>query len=325
MSSTRQKQSILFFVSFLILFCDLTFGAEKEKIAVATFDAKVVSAAEAEIVANFLRSDMVNTQKFTVLDRTNMDKILNEQKFQMSGCTNMECAVEVGRILNVRKMVVGTLSKLGTFYYLEVSVVDVETSAIVFSLREKCKDLDEIEALTKKVAGQLSGVEVKEEKKEVEKPAEKKEEKINKRIQYKTIETTSFANRVAIGLNYPGFHIRYGISDNILAEIYLRTWSIGGRGYYLFISEGSVIYPYLGVDYSLAVRYSGNRAIDTIDNYYNAGGFIGTELYFAPIGIGLDTGISYMRNYYQGANYIILKSGDRGIAVMFNIHLSFYF
>ena len=158
-------------ILFLLLAYCAAFGAEKEKVAVATFDAKGVPVTDAEIVANFLRSDLVNTQKFIVLDRNNMDKILREQAFQQTGCTSSECAVEIGKILNVKTMIVGTLSKLGDNYYIEANVVDVESSVIVLSFREMCPSLNGIETITKKTAAKLAGIEAPRDSNETSKTA----------------------------------------------------------------------------------------------------------------------------------------------------------
>jgi len=59
-----------------------------------------------------------------------MDEILTEQGFQQSGCTTTECAVEVGKMLNVQKMVSGTIGKLGRTWTMDIALIDVETSHI---------------------------------------------------------------------------------------------------------------------------------------------------------------------------------------------------
>ena len=102
-------------------------------IAVADFAGKNVSQADASIVADFLRTELVSTGKCNVVEKANMDKVLAESAFQQSGCTTSECAVQIGKILNVRHMIVGSLSKLMDTYYITVNVVDVETSKIVAS------------------------------------------------------------------------------------------------------------------------------------------------------------------------------------------------
>jgi len=98
-------------------------------VAVADLTGKEVSQAHASIVSDFLRSELVRTGAFTVVERANMDKILAEAGFQMSGCTEAECAVQMGKLLNVTRMVVGSVSKLIDTYYVTVNLVDVETAA----------------------------------------------------------------------------------------------------------------------------------------------------------------------------------------------------
>ncbi len=120
-------------------------------IAVADFIGKNVSQADASIVADFLRTELVSTRLFNVMDRNNMDTIMAEQKFQTSGCTEQDCAVEIGKLLNVKHMLVGSLSKLLDSYYITVNVVDVESGKIVASydsepvtstgLKDACKKI----------------------------------------------------------------------------------------------------------------------------------------------------------------------------------------
>lgn len=113
-------------------------------IAVAEFEARNVSQMDAVTISDFLRTELVKSGAFNVVDRSNMQKILAEQRFQMTGCTTQECAVQMGRLLNVQKVIVGTFSKLMDAYYVIVNVVDVETGKIEFSEQVKALTSDEI-------------------------------------------------------------------------------------------------------------------------------------------------------------------------------------
>jgi TolB-like protein len=55
---------------------------------------------------------------------------MEEVQFQQTGCTSAECAIQIGKVLAVKKMVVGTVSRLGKKYFITVRMVDVETSQI---------------------------------------------------------------------------------------------------------------------------------------------------------------------------------------------------
>lgn len=111
---------------------------------------------DAVTVGDFLRTELVKTGVFNVLDRSNMEKILAEQRFQMTGCTTQECAVKMGRLLNVEKVVVGTLSKLIDAYYVIVNVLDVETGKIEFSEQAKALTSDDIVGACGRIAQNIT-------------------------------------------------------------------------------------------------------------------------------------------------------------------------
>lgn len=125
-------------------------------VAVADFAGKNVSAADASIVADFLRTDLVSIGAYKVIDKNNMDKILAEAAFQQTGCIAAECAVQLGKILNVRQMIVGSLSKLIDTYYITVSLVDVETGEIKASFKESAVSSQELEEVSYILARKLS-------------------------------------------------------------------------------------------------------------------------------------------------------------------------
>jgi len=111
---------------------------EKTNLAVAGFEGKNMTSADAAIVSDFLRTDLVKTEVFNVVDRGNMEKILAEAAFQQSGCTTSEYAVQIGKILNVQKVVTGSLSKLVGIYYININITDVETGKIIYADKAEC-------------------------------------------------------------------------------------------------------------------------------------------------------------------------------------------
>jgi len=125
-------------------------------IAVSDFSGKNVSQADASIVADFLRTELVNTGIYNVIEKANMEKVLAEAAFQQSGCTTSECAVQIGKILNVKQIVVGNLSKLMDTYYITVNVVDVETSKIVASYDQEAMSAKELKTACGLLAQRLA-------------------------------------------------------------------------------------------------------------------------------------------------------------------------
>jgi curli biogenesis system outer membrane secretion channel CsgG len=102
-------------------------------VAIAEFKGEEVSQADASAVTCFLRTELVKTKYFKVVDKKNMDKILAEVAFQQTGCTDTKCAVKMGRILNVKRMIVGSVSKFMGAYVVKAELIDVETEEVIGS------------------------------------------------------------------------------------------------------------------------------------------------------------------------------------------------
>ncbi|MFA5857815.1 MAG: CsgG/HfaB family protein [Elusimicrobiota bacterium] len=118
---------------------------DKINVAVADLTGQNVSSMEAATIADFLRGELINSGMFNVIERSNMDKILAEQGFQNTGCTTQECAIKMGRLLNVQSILVGSFSKLMEIYYINVRLVDVEQGLAVMAESVKCKSAEELQ------------------------------------------------------------------------------------------------------------------------------------------------------------------------------------
>ena len=133
---------------------------KKMLIAVADLEGHNVSAMEAATIADFLRTELINSGAFVVLERSNMAKVLAEQRFQQTGCTTTECAVQMGKILNVEKMVVGSFSKLVSIYFINVRLVDVESGVSLVAESIECETERElykkVKELTKGIVAKVS-------------------------------------------------------------------------------------------------------------------------------------------------------------------------
>ncbi|MFC1543583.1 CsgG/HfaB family protein [Candidatus Neomarinimicrobiota bacterium] len=89
-----------------------------------------ISALEAATLTDRMRSELVKTAAVTVVERGQMQQILSEQDFQMTGCTSDECAVEIGQILGVTKMIAGSIGKIGSTFTVDLRTINIGTGAI---------------------------------------------------------------------------------------------------------------------------------------------------------------------------------------------------
>ena len=106
-------------------------------LAVMPLQGKYLLPEEAEVLSEALTSQLQSSRQVRVIERSQMEKILAEQGFQKSGaCDQSECAVEVGRIAGIDRMVVGSVGKLGNTWSVVARMVSVETGEILASAQD---------------------------------------------------------------------------------------------------------------------------------------------------------------------------------------------
>jgi formylglycine-generating enzyme required for sulfatase activity len=105
-----------------------------------------------------IRSEVIRSGKYKVMERSQMDKVLKEQAFQMTGCVAKECMVEAGQLLGVGKIIIGSLGLVGRTYHLSLSQVNVETGETEQMAVETCKcEVDELIESSGRAARRLMG------------------------------------------------------------------------------------------------------------------------------------------------------------------------
>ena len=110
----------------IIVLASLVFSAEY--IAIIDFEGIGVSTQEARSLTQRLTSEMIRLEVYQVLERSEMKRLLDEQKFQFSGCVNTQCAVDIGKMLGAKYMIVGSINKIGSTYAIDARMINVETS-----------------------------------------------------------------------------------------------------------------------------------------------------------------------------------------------------
>ena len=107
---------------------------EKKTLAVLDFESAGLSQYETAVFAGRFRSVLARSGPFHVIELGQLQAILAEQDFQMSGCVSNECAIEVGQLLGAQLMLVGAISKIGSTYNIDIRMIDVETGRITASV-----------------------------------------------------------------------------------------------------------------------------------------------------------------------------------------------
>ncbi len=122
-----------------------TAGAEKMRLAIIDFTAKGISRSDAEMMNDLLRNKMINSGEFIVLERSLMKEIMKEQSLQMTGITDTQFAVRMGRLLSARKMLVGTITQWRMKILITGRIIDVEKGIADFAHDETIDDIEDLD------------------------------------------------------------------------------------------------------------------------------------------------------------------------------------
>lgn len=134
------------FLGLLLLALPLATVAKTPLLAVGDLSPRGVSRNDAAIISDRLREALVQSDQVRVLEREEMDRILKEQAFQQSGaCDQSECAVKIGKLLSVDRMVVGTVGRIGELYTISARILDVGTGEVLFTAsRDESGSLEDL-------------------------------------------------------------------------------------------------------------------------------------------------------------------------------------
>ena len=112
---------------------------KKNTLAVLNLVAQGISESEAAFLTEALHTQVSRVaasetfrnrtgRNYTVLERSQMDKIFDQFDIQNTGCTDVSCAVEFGKMLSAERIVIGSVGLVGNTYSILIRMVDVESS-----------------------------------------------------------------------------------------------------------------------------------------------------------------------------------------------------
>ncbi len=109
----------------------LLYAKEKPKAGVLNFKGSGTSEAVTNTVRSVFEAKLFETDVYSLVDRSEIESIMQEQGLQNSGLTDNTKAVKIGKIANIDKIIIGSIDKLdGNIYNIQVKIINVETAQI---------------------------------------------------------------------------------------------------------------------------------------------------------------------------------------------------
>lgn len=120
----------------------LLHGVDLPVLAVLGFQSSGLSSAETSVFVGYLSSFLVATGRYRVVAAEERDRLLAQQEFALSDCSDQECQVEIGRLLAADEVVVGNVGLFQGRYLLSMALLDVESGQTLRTGSEMYETVD---------------------------------------------------------------------------------------------------------------------------------------------------------------------------------------
>jgi hypothetical protein len=124
----------VFFVSMMFVLFSNIQAQDKMRIAVLELAAGVgVNQSDVDGISGMFTSALMEAGRFELVERALINKAIQEQSFQRSNYTATQVA-EMGKILNVKKILVGDANQIMGEYNVDIRIINVTTGAVEASV-----------------------------------------------------------------------------------------------------------------------------------------------------------------------------------------------
>ena len=134
---------------------------EKINVVVLDFETSNVSKEMGKTVCDITITELVKTKVVSVVERGQIDKVMKEQAFQLSGAVDTQQSSQLGKLLAAKKVITGSISRFDFGILINVRVVDVEKGEVEIADKSLCESekylVDSCEELAVKIASRISG------------------------------------------------------------------------------------------------------------------------------------------------------------------------
>lgn len=161
-----KRTTVLVSVGILLLVCAASALAQpKTRIAVLRFEDNTphhwwVADKLGEAAADKFTTELVNSGQFSVIERNRLNDILKEHNLVAQGAITPQSAVDIGKLLGVELMVMGSVTEFGYERYgsritsrfrgtmyrytckIDIRVVNVQTAEIIYANSEGSSHID---------------------------------------------------------------------------------------------------------------------------------------------------------------------------------------
>jgi TolB-like protein len=127
-------------------------------VAVLDFESISVPQDLGKAVAEMLRTKLIELGVYTIIERGKLEGVMQEQSLQLTGAVDPKTAVEIGKLVGAKFVIIGSIVKMGESQYtINARLIDVETGIAKMGKMVEGKGEGEIREMVDQLALKLTG------------------------------------------------------------------------------------------------------------------------------------------------------------------------
>ena len=79
------------------------------------------------LYTGFLRLELHQTKSFIMVERIQLNELLNDKKYDRMDCNSSDCAVEIGKLVGIKKVITGSFNVIADTCIIAGQLIDVES------------------------------------------------------------------------------------------------------------------------------------------------------------------------------------------------------
>lgn len=107
-------------------------------------------------LAEMLSTALINAGSYRLVERKQLQKVLEEQALGQSGALDFETAVVVGRIMSIDAIVVGSISALTNAVEADARILNVETGEAIAATHSRAASADQLRQIAEALATEIN-------------------------------------------------------------------------------------------------------------------------------------------------------------------------
>jgi hypothetical protein len=121
--------------------------ASKDRIGVMDFtESDGLPVGIGKLAATHAIMSLLESRKYTVIEKSTVDFILKEQALQQKGCTDTECAINTGKLIAANLMLTGNIIRLNEKIILSLNIRNLELGKVEISETVSILNLTDLES-----------------------------------------------------------------------------------------------------------------------------------------------------------------------------------